>query len=850
MAKLRSTDLNGNLFVSGQLKLVNPFLISTDSLITNLNADLLDGYHANDLIVQSSKCYDTSTSDTKDGTWTVSIPGITELTEGLTIKIRLKRAGASTCTLNLNGLGAKTVYFRYGSKLTSQYSKESVIALTYTTDAIGSGTDRTGWIVENIYDTTNTYQLRTYYSRYTTKTVLYRYMICFVNKDNLLIPANNVSNSTATNKTLTTDSFDLTKGIYYYNSTSTVAANELTGNGVLYQQLGLVNLQYSFNTGKTLTAHKPVYVVVTPTGTNGEVVLASNPIAQTLPTTDDGNRYVFLGYAYDTYRIELTIDHPVYVYNSIAKAYVAENYSHEANIKNLQSNFVINSQAKGGFVSAGGTNYNKVWKTDWSGNPAWRDVITYRDLGVDTKFQNLDLATERDVIYYTTASAVVSKLSPLPTGVSTYGEAFVQTVWCGSVKYLVQDFTWRSGTNFRRFSRTCNNGTFGPWYEYAYKNHLDNYQPKDGDLTAIAGLSGTGFLKRTGDNTWSLDTIDPTQYYWANVKISKTSSNTTFPRFKSLRAGNTVYNIATLKTTLTPVETVLHTGIKWTSSSYMPVIHLTGYAYGLTSPVEFKIGFYIYNNQIGWCGVTNMGAWKPDVLLFKDTRNGVDYVAVGLKGSCYFLMLEANLQENMNDIPSSISLDPSLWYFRTQTADQVTANGSTIPAGGNAPQSICVKVPYKTIRTNVDSADKAANSDKLNGRDASYYLDYNNFTHTPTILTQEDIQTAIDSIPYAGSEDIIEGITGRTKVEWNALNAGEYGSNSTYNGTTLPPVMLESNSGFWNSSSGTPLDVSFHFAKKEKMAILEVFCPPYGGVNPTMSVYYAQEGDTGLTLYK
>ena len=78
MAKLRSTDVNGNLFVSGQLKLTNPFLISTNALITNLNADLLDGYHANDLIVRSTKCYDTSSSDTADGNWTVTIPGITE----------------------------------------------------------------------------------------------------------------------------------------------------------------------------------------------------------------------------------------------------------------------------------------------------------------------------------------------------------------------------------------------------------------------------------------------------------------------------------------------------------------------------------------------------------------------------------------------------------------------------------------------------------------------------------------------------------------------------------------------------------------------------------------------------
>ena len=106
------------------------------------------------------------------------------------------------------------------------------------------------------------------------------------------------------------------------------------------------------------------------------------------------------------------------------------------------------------------------------------------------------------------------------------------------------------------------------------------------------------------------------------------------------------------------------------------------------------------------------------------------------------------------------------------------------------------------------------------------------------------------NVPLAGFEDILKGITGRTKVEWNALNKGEYGSNSTYNGTTLPPIILENNSGFWNSASGKPLDVSFHFNKKEKITTLQVKCPPYSGVNPIMSVYYAQEGDTGLTLYK
>ena len=265
--------------------------------------------------VAALNCYDTGASDTA-GTWTVTIPGITALTEGLTIKIRLKTSyNGTTNTLNLNGLGAKTIYFRYGNKLTSHYSKESVLALTYTTNATSSGTDKTGWIIENIYDSTNTYQLRKYYTRYKTKSALYRYMICFINKDDELIPANNVSNSTATTKALTTESFMLSKGIYYYNSTTTVASAGYTGNATLYQQLGLIDLRYSFNTGTTLTANKPVYLVVTPQ-TDGQVKLASTPIAQVLPTSVTNNLYVLLGTAYDNYRIELPIEHPIYVYRN------------------------------------------------------------------------------------------------------------------------------------------------------------------------------------------------------------------------------------------------------------------------------------------------------------------------------------------------------------------------------------------------------------------------------------------------------------------------------------------------------------------------------------------------------
>lgn len=44
------------------------------------------------------------------------------------------------------------------------------------------------------------------------------------------------------------------------------------------------------------------------------------------------------------------------------------------------------------------------------------------------------------------------------------------------------------------------------WKAIATGGDLGSYQPVDDDLTAIAGLTGTGILTRTGTNTWSLDT--------------------------------------------------------------------------------------------------------------------------------------------------------------------------------------------------------------------------------------------------------------------------------------------------------------------------------------------------------
>ena len=61
-------------------------------------------------------------------------------------------------------------------------------------------------------------------------------------------------------------------------------------------------------------------------------------------------------------------------------------------------------------------------------------------------------------------------------------------------------------------------------------NHTHSYQAADADLLAIGGLSdvSTGFLKKTGANTWALDTIDLSS---KADKVNGTLTNPTFTNY-------------------------------------------------------------------------------------------------------------------------------------------------------------------------------------------------------------------------------------------------------------------------------------------------------------------------------
>lgn len=65
------------------------------------------------------------------GTWTGTNERITSYFDGLVVNYKIGVAGASTTTLNINGLGAKTVYLRGTTKVTTHYEVGTMVLLSY-----------------------------------------------------------------------------------------------------------------------------------------------------------------------------------------------------------------------------------------------------------------------------------------------------------------------------------------------------------------------------------------------------------------------------------------------------------------------------------------------------------------------------------------------------------------------------------------------------------------------------------------------------------------------------------------------------------------------------------------------
>lgn len=270
-------------------------------------------------------CDDTSTATN----FTVTVPGIYKLEDGVCCLVKNGVVtSASGFTLNVNGLGGKPCYnnMTTGNDITptAPTRDTTIFNINYTMLFIYSETLVEGgaWICYRGYDAnSNTigYQIRGNSHTMPVTDKFYRYRLLFTSADNThYVPANTSTSTNATaSRTVNQRPINPFGEILYYSTTSAVNAGSSPGATYLWTQYA-ITLGYSFNrTGAALvlTYPAPLYLKCAPQSDGSAIIDDTTPYVQSLPTTNDGKIYIFLGIAYSATNIELLNNHPIYYHN-------------------------------------------------------------------------------------------------------------------------------------------------------------------------------------------------------------------------------------------------------------------------------------------------------------------------------------------------------------------------------------------------------------------------------------------------------------------------------------------------------------------------------------------------------
>lgn len=292
--------------------------------------------------------YGTVSSSSTSTAYTASIPGITEYYDGLTVMLKNGVVtSAANFVLDINNIGGKPVY----SNMAAATRETTIFNANYTLMFVYDSTRVTGgcWInYRGYYSDSNStgYQLRTNSTVLKTADKSRYYRLFFTSADGThWVPANTGTDNSATSvKTVNQRPIDPFGRIVYYSTTTNMAAEADVGATYCWDQYAFA-LGYSFNTtgeALTLTTKTPVYIKCTPQSNGSAIIDSTTPYVQTLPSTEDGKIYIYLGVAYSATNVELTVNHPVYYYaNGSIRPWTNQNGSGTVTSVNGQSGVVV-----------------------------------------------------------------------------------------------------------------------------------------------------------------------------------------------------------------------------------------------------------------------------------------------------------------------------------------------------------------------------------------------------------------------------------------------------------------------------------------------------------------------------
>ena len=282
--------------------------------------------------------------------FTATVPGITELTDGTCVLLKNGVVtSASGFTININGLGAHHAF----NNMTAATPETTIFNINYTMLFVYDSTREVGgitgaWCCYRGYDiNTIAYQIRCNSATLPCSDRARYYKIYFTSADGTkFVPASSDwSSSPTTVKPVNQRPINPWGSIVYTSASTNYTEGTLLAVSSAWYQYSL-GLGYSFNTtGGTLTLTKnaPVYVKCAPQSNGSAIIDATTPIVQTLPTTEDGKIYIFLGIAYSAAAIELKLEHPVFYYkNGAIRVWVNSTEFDDSNLVHKTGNETIN----------------------------------------------------------------------------------------------------------------------------------------------------------------------------------------------------------------------------------------------------------------------------------------------------------------------------------------------------------------------------------------------------------------------------------------------------------------------------------------------------------------------------
>lgn len=346
---------HGQFFCTTATNLLEaPILTTSGDTIAVQIGDKISNYIVPPTAQKGRTMYEcvTNISDTR-GHWTGTIPGVTELYDGLVIHVRFTTNYYGNSegynTLNINNLGPKLIWYRQSNLMTSHWGTNAELTLTYRTGAgsykvsnangeLTNGTTYTdGWVADYAYFANDVgyYHRRIYPNIKAGPNKIFPYTLIMQLPDGRW-ESIVTSNSTGTSKARNTSGFLLGHVLAMYaNATYNENANVATYN-IWSAHSGLIDHRYSFNTANNATngttGYKPIYLV----GTVTDGLFYLDPIwwTQTLPSTEDNKVYIYIGDAYDYYRMTFTEDKPIYIYKN-GKIQLYSQYASETEWANI-----------------------------------------------------------------------------------------------------------------------------------------------------------------------------------------------------------------------------------------------------------------------------------------------------------------------------------------------------------------------------------------------------------------------------------------------------------------------------------------------------------------------------------